>query len=88
MVEGFVWKEVTEKDKEEIKNQAKDILDDFSEKLSNIDLREEEGFIDRDLVDRIESSLGKCEIDRDIMFDNAPISNKDKGFIIGEKKKW
>ena len=57
----------------------------FSKKLAKVG-KVKESFIER-LVDEREEGKEKIpEIDRDIMFENAPIKNKD--FIIAEKKKW
>ncbi|MBD3247508.1 hypothetical protein GF378_02715 [Candidatus Pacearchaeota archaeon] len=88
----FLWHKVSEKEKKSIKKQAKKIMDDFSKKLSKVskvsDVSElEERFIEREECDREESEKKKsCEMDRKIMFGNAPKSNND--FIIAEKKKW
>lgn len=81
----FLWHKVSEKEKEAITKQAKDIMDDFSKKLSNVgELKE--SFIERPEYERDEDS-GKCsEIDKKTMFENAPKKNKD--FIVGEKKSW
>jgi len=82
----FLWHKVSEKEKEDIKKQAKDIMDSFSRRLSKLKVSVDEPIIEREKCERVESS-GKCEdLDKDIMFDNAPSKNKD--FIIAEKKKW
>lgn len=90
----FLWHKVSEKEKESIKKQAKKIMDDFSKKLSKVGGSKglKEMFIERDECERDENeceeecSFDKDKIDRKIMFDNAPKSNKD--FIVAEKKKW
>lgn len=76
---------LSEKDKEEIKKQVNSILDSFSKKLSEIDEKEEESFVERDASERVEGENPE-EISRKIMFENAPEKNDD--FIIAEKKKW
>jgi len=82
----FLWHKVTEKEKEEIKKQSKLIMDDFSSKLSKVKGDVGESLIERDEGERDEEE-GKCsEINREIMFDNAPETRGD--FIMGEKKKW
>lgn len=81
----FLWHEVSEKEKAEIKKQAKDIMDSFSKKLAKVG-KVKESFIERDINEREEEKFECVEIDRDIMFENAP--NKNKDFIIAEKKKW
>lgn len=81
----FLFHNMSEKEREEIKKQVDSILKSFSEKLSEIDDRNEEFFIEREKSERVEE--GKpLELDRKIMFENAPEKNSD--FIIGEKKKW
>jgi len=82
----FIWHRVSEKEKEEIRKQAKEIMNDFSGKLSKISKNISEPLIER-LEGERQEGKGKCnEIDREIMFENAREKNKD--FIIGEKKKW
>ena len=91
LMNHFIWKEVSEKEREEIRKQAKDIMDKFSEKISEIDLSdfEDKGGVRRDDFERKEklnSSVSDESFSRDIMFQNAHRKNKD--FILGEKKKW
>jgi len=69
----------------EIEKQAKEILDKFSKALDKVDTKEESNVL-RDVDRREEGKDERCEIDRKIMFENAP--NKNKDFIIAEKKKW
>lgn len=82
----FLFHKVSEKEKEEIKKQAKAIMDSFSEKLSKID-KKIESFIERKKGERKEKE-GKYDenFSKEIMFENAPEKNKD--FIIAEKGKW
>jgi len=83
----FLWHSVSEKEKEEIKKQAKGIMDSFSRKLEKVEhLAKEEPLIEREKGEREESIKEKTEIDRKIMFENAPEKNED--FIIAEKKEW
>lgn len=81
----FLWKKVSEKEKEEIKKQAKEIMDSFSKRLSKIDSKMEESLIERKEGEREEKG-GACDIDREIMFENAPRKTDD--FILGEEGKW
>ncbi len=83
----FLFHKVSEKEKQEIKEQAKSILDSFSKKLSRIDKKMEEPVIERAEGEReeIEVVEGGEEF-RKIIFENAP--NKNKDFIIAEKKGW
>ena len=83
----YLWHEVSEKEKEKIKKQAKSIIDSFSNKLSKIDKKMPEPLIEREKGEREEGD-GKEDknFSRNIMFENAPQENND--FIIAEKKKW
>lgn len=83
----FLWHSVSEEEKKEIKKEAKRIMDSFSRKLGRIDSKNlKEKVIEREECEREEGN-GKCsEIDRKIMFENAPSKNDD--FIIAERKKW
>lgn len=82
----FLWHRVSEKEKEEIKRQSKKIMDKFSKRLEKVKLSDKKSF-EQDLeFERKEHSKNEREIDRKIMFENAPDKNKD--FIISEKKKW
>jgi len=81
----FLFRKLSDKDKEEIKKQVDSILDSFSKKLSSLKEKVDESFIERENFERTE--CGKVEeISREIMFENAPDKNKD--FIIGERGKW
>ncbi len=82
----FLWHKVSEKEKEEIKKQAKQIMDSFSSKLSKIDKKMKEPFIEREEGEREEGERKDSDFSREIMFENAPNTSKD--FIIAEKKKW
>ena len=67
-------------------------MDDFSMKLSKVEGEMKEPLIERDEGERVEN-MGVCsDIDREIMFENAPNKNNtSKGtsdFIVGEKKSW
>lgn len=81
----FLWHEVSEKERDEIRKKAKSILDDFSGKLSKVkDV--EESLIERKECERQEGEEGDDSFSREIMFENAPKKNKD--FIIGEEGGW
>ena len=86
MANDFLFHEVSDKEKQEIKKQAKQIMDSFSAKLSGIKEKTEEPFIERKDCERLEGK-GECQnIDREIIFENA--SNKNKDFILAERGKW
>ena len=81
----FLFHKVSEKEKEQIKKQAKEIIDSFSRKLSSV-RNLEEPIIERKEFERDEKDE-KCDNDfRKIMFENA--QHKKLGFIIAEKRKW
>ena len=83
----FLWKKVSEKEKKQIEKKAKEILDNFSKKLEKFDIKEKEPLIKRTEFERTELELKKPNnFSREIMFKNADEKNKD--FIITEKKKW
>jgi Asp-tRNA(Asn)/Glu-tRNA(Gln) amidotransferase C subunit len=83
----FLFHKVGEKEKQEIKKQAKDIIEDFSKKLAILDEDVKESIIEREKGERTESKTEKSDSDfREIMFKNAP--NKNENFILAEKKQW
>ena len=85
MANEFLWKKLTEKAKEEAKIKAKEIMDNFAEKLENIkDAKKSQN--NTEFNSRKERTACERKISRDVMFQNAP--NKNKNFIIAEKKKW
>jgi len=86
MVSEFTWHKVGEKEFKEIKKQAKEIMDKFSEEISEIKLSEKGSEIERGKSDREEGSVEISEMDKEIFFGNAPEKSKD--FIFVEKKKW
>ena len=83
----FLFHKVSEKEKQEIKKQAKSIMDDFSRRLSKIDQKIAEPLIEREEGEREESGAVEGDEEfRKVMFENAPSKNED--FIIAEKKGW
>ena len=78
---------ISDKQKQEIHKESKKILDSFSEKLERIDTQEEH-VIERSYFEREEGSEEKPELDRDLMFENAPNKDKNKDFILAEKGGW
>jgi len=83
----FLWHKVSEKEKEDIKNQAKAIINSFSKKLERINKKTEEPIIEREKGERQEAS-GKepNESFKKSILENAAEKNKD--FIIAERKGW
>jgi len=83
----FLYHKVSEEEKEEIKKQAKEIMEKFSKKLAKVDKKIPEPLIEREEFEREEKEGLETASDfRERMFENAPQKNKD--FIIAEKKKW
>lgn len=71
---------------EKIKKETKILLDEFSKELGKVKSNEESNVI-RSKDRRKDSEGKKCDSSfRQIMFENAP--QKDKDFILAEKKKW
>ncbi len=86
MANDFLFHKISEKEKQDIKDQAKKIMDSFSKKLLQIKEDIPEPLIERENGERNEGETPQNKIDRDIMFQNAPTKNKD--FIIAEKGGW
>ena len=83
----FLWHEVSDKEKEQISNDAKKIMESFSKKLEGIGNVKESSII-REEFERLEGKEQVVKINRDIFFENAPKKNKDKGVLIAEKGVW
>lgn len=81
----FLFHNISEKEREEIKKQVNSILQSFAKKLSEIDKKSEEFFIEREEFERKEGGE-PLELSRKIMFENAPEKNDDS--IIVERGKW
>lgn len=72
-------------DEGKIKQQAKDIIDNFVSALKDIETKEEP--VERKEDRRHENTPKQPDSDfRKIMFENAP--NKNKDCILAEKGKW
>ena len=85
-MDNFLFHKVSDKEKQEIKKQAKDILDNFSKELSKIKREIKEPVFEKEKSEREEGKKEKCEVDIKTVFENAPKKNKD--FIIAEKGGW
>ncbi len=84
MTNEFTWHKVDEKEKEQIKEKAKEIMDCFSKKVGEVTL-EDKNFKIRENSRRTDFNLNP-KINREIMFSNAKEKNND--FILSERKKW
>ncbi len=76
-------------EQEEIKKQAKKIMDDFAKALEKSKVKEETVFLERD-EDRRQEKDEACDNDfREIMLENAEkIDARKEDFIVGEKGGW
>lgn len=82
---AYTWHAVTEEEKEEIRKNAKNLLDEFSHKLEKIKTSEQKPESKDNL--RPESEGWKTNEDfREIMSDNAPMV--EDGLIIAERGAW
>ncbi len=83
----FLFHSLSEKEKEGVKKEAKKIIDSFSEKLSKVKIPKDEPVIKRKDFERGEGNGTETdEVLKELILENAP--NKNKDFIIAEKKKW
>ena len=83
----FLFHKVSEQEKEEIKEEAKRIMDSFSKKLEKVKDKIPEPLIEREDFEREEGNGNEQNLDfRKRFFENAP--NKNSDFILTEKKKW
>ena len=83
----FLWHSVSEEEKEKIKEEAKQIMDNFSKKLSKVKGKVSEPLIERSESERKEGNGSEPDSDfRKRFFENAP--NKNEDFVLTEKKSW
>jgi hypothetical protein len=83
--ENALWHHVSEQEKEEIRKNAKRIMDEFGAKLEKIKVEEE--FLEQGEGMRQEGEAWKTQEDfREILFDNAPLVDDD--CIVAEKGGW
>jgi Asp-tRNA(Asn)/Glu-tRNA(Gln) amidotransferase C subunit len=85
-MEDFLWHKVSDKEKEDIKKEAEQIMNSFSKKLETVSDKVSEAVVERPECERQEGKSKGAKIDRKIMFSNAPKKNED--FIIAEKGGW
>lgn len=82
---AYTWHPVTEQEKEEIRKNAKNLLDEFSSKLDKIKAVEAKPEDKENLRIEGKGSQPNPEF-REYMFDNAPLV--EEGLIIAEKGHW
>ena len=85
MAENFIWHKVSEEEKEEIRKNAKKIMDEFAVKLEKIKVKEEHFSAGDGMRD--EGSGWETDKEfRDTIFCNAP--DVDVDFFVAEKGGW
>lgn len=81
----YTWHQVSEQEKEEIKEKSKKLLNEFSSKLSKIKTSEPKPEANENL--RTENTGWQTDDEfRELMMDNAP--STDDGLITAEKGGW
>lgn len=84
----FLFRELTEKDRQAISQQAKAIMDSFSQELDSVSDKLSEAHLDRG--EAFERDEGEGEVGdstfREFVFSNAP--HKEGDHLIAEKKEW
>jgi len=81
----YTWHQVSEEEKEEIRKNAKKLLDEFSSKIDEIKIKEEKEDSKENL--RKEGNGWKTDENfREILAENAP--EFDDNLIIAEKGAW
>jgi len=82
---NFTWHQVTEKEKEQIKQDSKKLLNEFAAKLSKI--KAPEGHFENESGTREEGKGWETDEEfRNTTFVNAPFTEGD--FILAEKGGW
>ncbi len=91
MFMDYLWRLVSEKEKEQIRKEAKAIMDNFAKALESVEKQEkkEAGLVKRDRQTREEKGAEKQpESFRKIFFKNAPNKDEQEGTITAEKGGW
>ncbi|MBU2616273.1 MAG: hypothetical protein KKC19_04175 [Nanoarchaeota archaeon] len=82
----FLWHKVSEKEWEGIRVEAERVMNNFSKKLERVKGNLVESFFGEEVFEREEGKVPCAEIDREVMFGNAPKKNDDS--IIAERGGW
>ena len=82
----FLWHRVSEKEREEIKNQAKEIMNSFEKELKKVESQKIELGVRRKEQLRDETKTRNDPDFRKRFLENAP--NKDGDLIKAEKGSW
>ena len=81
----YTWHAVTEDEKEEIRKNAKNLLDEFSAKIAKVSVREKKEEGEENLREEGEG-WETNEKFRELMMDNAPMV--EDGLIMTDKGGW
>jgi Asp-tRNA(Asn)/Glu-tRNA(Gln) amidotransferase C subunit len=82
---NYTWHKVSDEEKEEIKKDAKNLLDEFSAKLEKISIRDVKEEVGENLREEGEG-LKPNEEFREEMLENAPLV--EDGLIVAERGGW
>lgn len=82
----FLWHLVSEEEKENIKKEAKRIMDSFAKALAKVGNERVDESVIRTEQTRKETNAECDESFRKMFMNNAP--EKDDDFILAEKGKW
>jgi hypothetical protein len=92
----FLFHKISEKERNEIRSEARKLMDSFSRKLVTVNNKRVVDSKKQTEFERAEKASSVADhqkrkddngdFSREIMFENAPRKNKD--FIIAEKKGW
>ncbi len=85
MANNSIFHEVSEKEKTDIKNQAKKIMQDFGAKLEKVKTKESHFENNSGLREEGEPWKADSEF-RDLLFLNAPFV--EENFLVAEKGSW
>jgi hypothetical protein len=85
MANDFTYHKISEKEKQDIKKQAKKLLDEFSPKLDKIKVKDSHFSVDSGMREEGEG-WNTDETFKSLMFTNAPFVEDD--FLVAEKGDW
>lgn len=82
---GFLWHKVSKKEQEEIKKEAKKIMDNFAKSLKGVEKTKFKG-VERSQQLRKEAKVFCDPEFKNLFFDNVP--KKEGNWVKAEKGKW
>ena len=81
----FLWHKVSKEEQEDIKREAKKIIDNFADSLKNIEKTDSE-IVERPQQLREETEIEKDDSFRKLFFNNMPKKSGD--WLKAERGKW